>query len=117
MRLGAGSERREMAGMTDDDGREERNRGGRRRKRRPREMAMVKSGRRWPIDGERRATTNMVSDNEGGRQHRRLGATGDNDKGLADGDKGKGWATTAEGWPMIDKERKKGRDAEDSNNV
>ncbi|RRT42828.1 hypothetical protein B296_00055950 [Ensete ventricosum] len=87
MQLGAGSERREMTGMTDDDGREERNRGGRRRKRRPRERAMVKSGRWCPIDGERQATANMVSDNEGGRQHRRLGAAGDNDRGLADGDK------------------------------
>ncbi|RWW50560.1 hypothetical protein BHE74_00043164 [Ensete ventricosum] len=73
-----------------------------------------KSGKRRPIDGERRVAARMVGGDEGGRQQRRLGATGDNDRGLAGGDSGRGWATAAEGWPMVDEERKKGRDAEDN---
>ncbi|RZS14901.1 hypothetical protein BHM03_00046662 [Ensete ventricosum] len=79
------------------------------------EAAVVrKSGKRRPIDGERRVAARMVGGDEGGRQQRRLGATGDNDRGLAGGDSGRGWATAAEGWPMVDEERKKGRDAEDN---
>ncbi|RRT35856.1 hypothetical protein B296_00024853 [Ensete ventricosum] len=49
------------------------------------------------IDGERRATARMVGDDEGGRQQRRLGTVGDSDRGLADSDSGRGWATVAEG--------------------
>ncbi|RWV97526.1 hypothetical protein GW17_00039681, partial [Ensete ventricosum] len=41
-------------------------------------------------------------------------AAGDSDRGLADADGGKGWATIVEGWPTVDEERKKGRDVEDS---
>ncbi|RRT41969.1 hypothetical protein B296_00019328 [Ensete ventricosum] len=32
----------------------------------------------------------------------------ESNKGLAGGDSGRGWATTAEGWPTVDKERMKG---------
>ncbi|RZS08248.1 hypothetical protein BHM03_00039186 [Ensete ventricosum] len=42
-----------------------------------------------------------------------VGAIGDSDRGLAGGDNGRGWATAAEGWLMVDEERKKGRDVED----
>ncbi|RWV90315.1 hypothetical protein GW17_00047492 [Ensete ventricosum] len=37
----------------------------------------MKSGRQWPIDGERRAVARMVSSDEGGRQQRHLGAARD----------------------------------------
>ncbi|RZS28785.1 hypothetical protein BHM03_00062432 [Ensete ventricosum] len=80
----AAREGREIARMVDGGGREERNRGGQWRKRWPRERVAVKS------------------------------AIGDNDRGLADGDRGRGWATAVEGWSMVDEERKKGRDVEDS---
>ncbi|RWW87614.1 hypothetical protein BHE74_00003549 [Ensete ventricosum] len=76
-----------------------------------------KSSRRWPINGEQRVATRMVDGGEGGRQQRHLGAVGDNDKGLVGGDNGKGWATDVEGWPTVNEERKKGRDAEDNSRV
>ncbi|RWW57111.1 hypothetical protein BHE74_00036122 [Ensete ventricosum] len=43
-----------------------------------------------------------------------VGVAGDNNKGLVDGDSGRGWAIAADSWPTIDEERKKGRDVEDN---
>ncbi|RZS00882.1 hypothetical protein BHM03_00030666 [Ensete ventricosum] len=59
--------------------------------------AVGKSGRQRPIDGERRAVARMIDSDEGARQQQHLGAVGDSDRGLGDGDSGRGWATIAEG--------------------